>query len=379
MKNLKLILKSLVNNEACVEGGRKRPWFFAVIMLFVSIIICLVPSFVNLANSKGSSFLGNYANGFEIGARRFAEDQRERGINMVVREADGTKYLQFTFNGKSGQEAFAMAYPEVNSFGHHCYKHFDVDNNVDLEVYYLDGELTQDYLNEFVLINEGKVNDKGEPQYSYRTFNYMIFSKYEVRAGAYNHTTKRSVGNLAGDYKFVEEGFAISSLATIVVDGVTYDKDLASTNEGAYGAYVRGTWANWKCFFDTTYLTYKYNSMWQRTLIMAGIDLAIVVFMGLMVYLLTRGKANPYRIYTLWDTQKIVYWAAPAPAILSLIIGFMLSMFIDIGFPLLIGMRLMWLSMKTLRPENAQVVENPKQNNMSSKNAQAKTVASKKK
>ena len=46
MKNFKLVLKSLVNNEACVEGGRHRPWWIAIILFFLSMIIALVPIFV---------------------------------------------------------------------------------------------------------------------------------------------------------------------------------------------------------------------------------------------------------------------------------------------------------------------------------------------
>ena len=71
---------------------------------------------------------------------------------------------------------------------------------------------------------------------------------------------------------------------------------------------------------------------------------------GLVVFLLTRGKRNPFRVYTFWETQKIAYWAGVAPALLSLALGFLLTQFSLMLFIFLFGMRLMWLSMKTMRP-----------------------------
>lgn len=377
MKNFKLVLKSLINNEACVTGGRKLPWYFAVIMLFVSMIICLVPTFVNTANKNGADFVNTYANGYDVATMRFAEDIQDKGADMSVHLEQGEKILRFSYAGKSGAEAWAMAYPEVNSFGHHCYKHLNAENNVDFEIYYIDGTLTQDYLNEIAQVKN--IKEDGSVNIVRRTNNYFIFARNTLMGALYRANNGSVSGTLYGDYKHVEEGFGINSLALVYVNGQILTKETRTNPqfEGAYGAYTRGVWQNWKAFFNTTYLTNKYTAMWQTTLIMFGINLGIVVFMGLMVYLLTRGKMNPFRIYTIWDTQKIVYWAAPAPAVLSLAFGFMIASFAQIAFPLLIGMRLMWLSMKTLRPENAEVINKPSQ--PQNKNVQAKTISSKKK
>ncbi len=379
MKKFKLILKSLISNDACVTGGRKLPWYYAIIMLFISMVVCLVPTFVATANKSGSSFVSTYSYGYDIAMMRFAEDVNDRGIDLSIHNAQDKKYLQINYDGKSGNEAWAAAYPEVNSFGHHYYKHVNSGNNIDLEIYYIDGELTQDYLNE--IAQNKTTNEDGTLTLTKKTTSYFIFAKYSLMGVAYK-SSKTIAGTLYGDYNYMEEGFGINSLAIVYVDGqaITSETRDNPSSEGAYGVYSRGVWQNWKSFFDTSYMTNKNTAMWQTTLIMFGINLAIVVFMGLMIFLLTRGKTNPFRIYTLWDTQKIVYWAAPAPALLTLIVGFMISSFAQVAFPLLMGMRLMWLSMKTLRPENAEVVSAqksaPQQQNTKT---QAKTVSSKKK
>ena len=49
----------------------------------------------------------------------------------------------------------------------------------------------------------------------------------------------------------------------------------------------------------------------------------------------------------------IAYWATITPAILTTGLGFLLTSFSQVLFPLLLGVRIMWLSMKLLRPENA--------------------------
>ena len=96
--------------------------------------------------------------------------------------------------------------------------------------------------------------------------------------------------------------------------------------------------------------------------------------MGLMVFLLTRGKTNPFRIYTFWDCQKIAYWAVPAPSVISLALGFFMSNFALVSFALVVGLRVMWLSMRTLRPENANDVTTAEYNSKEVKTVKAKPV-----
>ena len=94
----------------------------------------------------------------------------------------------------------------------------------------------------------------------------------------------------------------------------------------------------------------KLSSSWSYAGIVLAIYAGLEVIFGLVVFLLTRGKRNPFRVYTFWETQKIAYWAGVAPALLSLALGFLLTQFSLMLFIFLFGMRLMWLSMKTMRP-----------------------------
>ena len=74
--------------------------------------------------------------------------------------------------------------------------------------------------------------------------------------------------------------------------------------------------------------------------------------MGLMVFLLTRGKKNIFRVYTFGDCQKISAWSMVSPALLGMILGFFIQDYAMMFFIILLGVRVMWLSMKQLRPAN---------------------------
>ena len=111
----------------------------------------------------------------------------------------------------------------------------------------------------------------------------------------------------------------------------------------------------WRSFLNEAYATQRNIGAWSATGLMFGIYSGFILFMGLMVFIMTRGKNNPYRIITFWQSQKIAYWAAPAPAILAMIFGFMFTgnTLLQFLFIFLYGMRVMWLAMRTLWPTQA--------------------------
>ena len=76
--------------------------------------------------------------------------------------------------------------------------------------------------------------------------------------------------------------------------------------------------------------------------------------MGLLMFLLTRGKNNPNRNLNLWVTTKISMWIDFTPGLLAMGIGFFYLPAAGIGYIALIGIRTMWLSMRQLNPTAAQ-------------------------
>ena len=89
MKNFKLILKSLISNNACIDGGRKKPWYFAVIMFFLAMILAILPLFVQTLNTHGDDAFATYAYGTDQATLRFNEYLEDNGIKMFVKTKEG--------------------------------------------------------------------------------------------------------------------------------------------------------------------------------------------------------------------------------------------------------------------------------------------------
>ena len=45
-QNIKLFFTSLISNNACIDAGRKKPWYAAVILFLISIVLSVIPSSV---------------------------------------------------------------------------------------------------------------------------------------------------------------------------------------------------------------------------------------------------------------------------------------------------------------------------------------------
>ena len=114
--------------------------------------------------------------------------------------------------------------------------------------------------------------------------------------------------------------------------------------------FVAAVQKNMNKVYDNAYLTTKQNSFTLYTLVFYGVYVVLIAFMGLMIFLLTRGKRNPMNYMTFWLSTKIAAWATISPAILALILGFLLTNFATMFFIILFGVRIMWLSMRQLRP-----------------------------
>lgn len=350
MKNFKLILRSLINNQACVEGGRSKPWYFAVIMFFFSMIISIVPTFVHTINRNGADFINTQTiYNYDLGLQRFSEELYKSNFDIVVSDSESGHYLTIS------QETWDNKYTATNENGLHCFRStYEVIVNNEkktltaLEVYYLDGTITQQYLD---MITQYKHTVDEKEVTEYRKTSFLVFSRYTYQGSIFISSSNTSKGVFYGDYKTFEVGYNFKNLAVVgdLNPNTTFTPATLRT-------YSDGVLKNWKESFNIGYTQNKYTALWQTTLLMFGVNIALTVFMGIMLFILTRGKNNPYRIYTFWETQKIAYWAAPAPSVIGMAMGFLLASFSQVTFPLVMGLRVMWLSMRTLRPENANDV-----------------------
>ena len=99
--------------------------------------------------------------------------------------------------------------------------------------------------------------------------------------------------------------------------------------------------------FRLTHTNVTYSQLYT-----IGIYLLMLLFMGLMVLPINSGKRNIFNYLKFGICLKMAAWSSITPAVLSLILGFVLPAYaIMYSFCLIRLARVMWMSMKQLRPQ----------------------------
>jgi hypothetical protein len=83
----------------------------------------------------------------------------------------------------------------------------------------------------------------------------------------------------------------------------------------------------------------------------------MALLMSVVIFIMTRGKNNPNKHFRFSSTMKIGAWSLLSPAILTLVAGALFPEFAGTAFVLFVGLRLMWLSSRYLRPADMVVTQ----------------------
>jgi hypothetical protein len=338
--NLKLGFSSIISNGACVELGRNKPWYGAVLVGLLSLILAVIPIGVTRAwVHAGDSMFTTPTYEYETGLVQFESALKDKNVSIVV-DSD-TKTLSSTnFHNLDADT------------DHTWYRYVNTDTKTTMfEVFYTqatDADFSTFCTNVYNLKNPYTGVASGRTLCSYLVLGQKAYVGYKYA----NNATASSgyKGAVSGQYDRTPS-FKFEDLINKDTHGKDYDLKLADVNATNYDKYQAEIIATYKQFFNEGYETLKITAAWSWTGIMAGVYAAFIIFMGLMIFLMTRGKNNPYKIYTFWETQKMSYWAAFTPAALACGLGFAFSTYALFIFILFYGMRIMWMSMKTLRPE----------------------------
>ena len=308
--NIKLFFQSLISNNAAIDAGRKKPWYAAIILFLISIVLSVLPTTVLELKKHGDKNFDSTTYLTREALYEFSNEIKDDNGMVVVKIDKKESYLvgrnETTFGDLDSK---TMPYN---------FK-FRYSSNNDVEALY-------------TTLNEEKVS-------------YFIFTPDTVYIRVLdpnNHDTVKVSLMCYNAYKKVGENAIKESLA----DGS--DKTEA----------IQNTWANWKVLIRQLYNQTRLKAAGIQLGIMSAVNVGIVLIMGFMVWVLTRGKNNPYRIFNVWECYKIVFWAALTPAILTSGLGFLLKTFASTMFPLLLGVGVMWLSMKSLRPDGSGYANN---------------------
>lgn len=380
-KNIALFFKSLFSNSACISAGREKPWYAAVIIFILSIVISLIPTVVTLGNAYGSSFIPSTNYNMDVALQDFildinglnedAEGNPLHGPVLLTVQDDDT-YGKRLENPTSSAGAEYISWSEAYGSNLAPYEHMyvrqieDEDGNivestvVDFQIYFFGDADNATFTRYVTNLAAGRAPDQDESSESTsRSVSFIAFGRYAFRAQIYRPGNTNAQSSYTGDYLTLPAGYTINNLGDVTMTigeetKVITANDMANpTPELApyFNQWKTGVFQNFKKLFDDGYITNKNTSWWMTTLITGSIFIILGLFMGLVVFFLTRGKRNPFRYFTVGDCFKIGSWAMLSPALLTLIFGFLMSQLAVIGFVLFYGMRIMWMSMRSLRPQ----------------------------
>ena len=333
---------SLVNNAAAIRGAKNGPLWLTFLFFVFGILLPVIPLFVSQATTNGSYFLNSYSYGLERYVTSMALDLQSQNVEFSI---DEEHLLTVNENGT------AVDFANYGSVKPYATYLNEVTKQYDLALYLSDATTTA----EKTVVNKtisstyyevGTVNVTTSTENAYMPSYIILFKKGVYVAVVGNNSTKVAAYSYNGDFKTIKANDkCLETLLKVTdKDGNNVAPSIIS-NE-----YTEGVYKNFKKFLDKSYETLKVKNTWVSSAIYLGIFFGLNIIMGFLMWLLTRGKNNPNNYYTPWLTEKVQARLCLAPALITLIVGFFLTSQTMLIYIVTIGMRVMWTSMKELRP-----------------------------
>lgn len=345
--------KALISNNAVMDSAKNTPWYIALIIALVSAFIPVIPITVSNAQAYGSSFLSSYSENMETPLTSVCLDLLAENKEFTVENSE----LSYTINGV--KQTNIMSEEDI------CLKSYEATRDgvtqIDFQLYYTTAlssnktsdptlnDLVKDYIesdkNTYVIGTTTKKSSDDAEDTQYYMPSYLVLSKTAVYCVLKkpDSTTNYNYTKYTGNWKHTATGTKLLENSLTMADS-----SLAELSSSEDVACVLKTW---KGYFDESYLTQKDFNVKFSLLVYFAIYLAMIGFMGLMMFILTRGKKNMFNYLKFGMCNKMAAWASITPALLSLILGFILTSYAMMYFIIFIGIRVMWMSMKQLRPQ----------------------------
>ena len=341
--NLRAGFGSLISNNSCIEAGKNIPFWVPLILALIAAFMPVVPIMVNLSRTNGDSFIsGQYTYSFDRDSAITCVELTQNESSLILGE---DHYLSYYKSGsievKPGIHKM-YAYINAETKQYEMITYFlieDTTNRKTVDDYY---KIVADKLYKVGGIAEKQEGDDDKQVYYQPSL--LVFYKDGMAIRLNKHSSTDVANRFGGNFVNVKAGDLVTRLAT--VEGVT-----TPTNPNDITAkYEAGVYANFKSLLNDSYSSIKAQSLWLSTVIYYAIYFGLILLLGFLIFALTRGKRN-FNNYLKWyQCMCISGWASITPGILSLILGFLLTNFSMMFFILLMGVRVMWMSMKQLSP-----------------------------
>ena len=334
---------SLISNASALRGAKAGPLWLTMVMFFLALIIPIIPIFVSQATTNGSTFLTNYSYGLE------------RYVTSIALDLKNTRLAEFSISEdhlltikENGTEVDFNNYGSTTPYA--VYKN-EAKNQYDFMVYLSTAETDKEKSavnEEIAKTHYGlKTTDVLYSEENVYRPSYMVLFKSGIFVTIYaSNGIKNLTSSYSGDFKTIAAGDNYLTTLLTVKDGEGNEIAPSLIDD----SYINGVYANFKKLLDKSYETLKIRNMWVTSAIYFGIFFGVSFMMGLIMFLLTRGKNNPNNYFSLWLCLKIQGRLSFCPGLITMVIGWFLTSQIPLFFIMLVGLRVMWISMKELRP-----------------------------
>ena len=355
--------KGIISNQACIDGSKESPWWVAAIFFVFAVIIPLIPGFVKLSKVNGADFLSSANYGLDTSLTGLTYDLYNND-HVELKASKGI--LHYYKDGVEHDELYDRPDQDPEYIDSYKETFKVVSENpqtlgkIELRVFLWNMPTNSKLSNYVNTVAKQKYRQDNNQPYSaddekgtkYYTPNLIIITPHTMAVALYKYDTTSQVKTSNGGLDWYNTSNKVGLIERLNKEGVN-SGDIVSEEKNNYvNTYKGKVLKQFKGLCNETYLNQKKRTKWMNTGIYAGIYAGVLVFLGLMIFVLTRGKSNPFKYLNVWHCQKIAWWASFTPALLGMILAFVFSgnMIGQMAFILLISLRVMWLSMKQLRP-----------------------------
>ncbi len=313
---LNFTLGSLFSNNR-ILSGKDRKFYQSFIVVVLSLIFAILPIFTITMKSSGSEILTKTDNAsLDVSLHLFSKylyDEKANGVKFVTTPEGTFEATGFKDNIKEiyAGEKLLLTIRILKA----------EENPNDVADFYRQGINLEGKPSEtpksFILISDKKMN-------------ICIFAKNAKNTLTEEGTIKK-VASYTSSYVGYPSNFKNQDFANL------YDN---SEN----GAEI--TYKNWKHALNKMYEPYKTTNVLYSVGLYTAINIAIILTMALITMILTRLKSAQCDKMNYRQALNCMNYAALCPALIGMLIGFLISSLASIGFVICIGVRSVFLGFK---------------------------------
>ncbi len=365
MKTLKYILRTLFSNKGIIDEGKKQKWWLCIILFIVSIVLSILPTIITSANTQGSSIItANYAQNIDYSLEKFSIDYlngNEAPLSMKIKD------------GK-------LSFDEGKSFS-------DLKDKKSLKL--LNEQDTFEYI-------EIKKENDNNPAITTMIIGYTSYS--DAQKSTYSSSSEKLsyiATNLTPLFKTNEEanenGYFESCLPQLLVffdselqmmlfennnkieykmenDKVVINGKINNKSyyQGLYNGITSPASQNfnnfyneenkpaiiekWKSMLNQAFEPLKNSTILQATYMYGALNSLIILFLGFLVFLMSRMKSAACEKMNLLEGLKLSTLMALSPALISFILSFVLQgSIVSMIFIMGVSLRAVFLTTKMTR------------------------------